>query len=219
MAVGHAGLVGLGTAYYDAVLPVFHHMEEQIRIGLLMRSLGAVALGIGHGAVHSEIVILAVHHELFEILMVAGPVLLINFVGGGKHGVKGIHPHAALETGGGLLAQKALHLHFFHQVLRGLVDVGKAIDLLPRVGGHGGHQVLVLRYLSQVVGHTHRIERGPQNGVVHRAVNPLSEHIDLQIQPADTLDVLFAGHQGHNCTLPFVIQLYSQLLRRGWKTA
>lgn len=92
---------------------------------------------------------------------------MVDLVCGGEHRVHGVHAHAPLEAGGGLLAQQALHLHLLHQVTGGLVDVGKAVDPLLGVGGHGSHQVLVLRFLGQVVGHAHRVEGGAEDGVVH----------------------------------------------------
>ena len=95
-----------------------------------MGSLAAVALGVGHGAVHRQVVVLHVDEELLEILVVVGAVLLIDLVGGGIDGVEGVHAHAALEAASRLLTQQSLHLYLFHQILAGLVEVGKAVDFV-----------------------------------------------------------------------------------------
>ena len=155
--VEHAGLVGLGPPDHDAVRPPLHHVEEQVRVGLLMGGLGPVPFGIGHGSVHCQVVLLHVDHKLLEVLMVVGAVLLVHLVGGGELGVEGVHAYAPLEAGSGLLTQQALHLYLFDQVGGGLVDVSEAVDPLPGVGGDGGHQILVLGHLGQVVGHAHAV--------------------------------------------------------------
>ena len=195
VAVQRAGLVGLGPPHHDAVRPPLHHTEEQVRVALLVGGLGPVPLGIGHGAVHRQVVLLTVDHEFLEVLVVAGAALLVGLVGGGEHGVERVHAHAALEAGGGLLAQQALHLHLLDQVPGGLMDVGEAVHPLPGIGGDGGHQVLILRHLRQVIGHAHAVQRRPQDGVVHGVLHLLPEHVYLHVQLPDGFDVLFAGHE------------------------
>ena len=81
------------------------------------------------------------------------------------------------------------------QVPGGLVDVGEAVDPPAGVGGDGGHQVLVLRHLGQVVGHAHAVQRGPQNGVVHRVLHLFPKQIYLHLPLPDALNVLLARHQ------------------------
>ena len=157
VGVDDAGLMGFGAADHHAVGTAFHHVEEEIRIGLLMRGLGTVALGVGHGAVHGQVVLLAIEHKLFEVFMVGGAVLFVNFIGGGVLGVECIHANAALEAGGGLLAQQALHLHLVPEILGGAMDVGEAVDALAGLGGDHRHQVLILGHLCQVVGHAHGV--------------------------------------------------------------
>ena len=203
VAVDDAGLVGLGAAHHHAVLPALHHPQEQVGVGLGVGGLGAVALGVGHGPVHRQVVLLAVEHKLFEVLVVAGAVLLVDLIGGGVFGVERVHPHAALEAGRGLLAQQALHFHLVAQILGGAVNVGEAVDALAGLGGDGGHQLLVLGHLGQVVGHAHGVEGGAEDGVVHRVFHLLAEHIDLHRDFADAFYVLLAGHQGHGSKLPF----------------
>ena len=215
MAVDDAGLVGLGPAHHHAVRTALHHAEEQIGVILGMRRLGAVALGVGHGAVHGQVVLLHVGGKFPEVLVIAGAVLLIHLIGGGEHRVEGVHAHAALEAGGGLLPQQPLHLHLLHQILCGLVDVGEAVDPLPGQGGYRGHQILVLRLLRQIIGHTHAVQRRPQDGIVHGVVDLLSEHVHLHVQLADALNILLSGHEWHRFHLHFGIVFTSTKARRG----
>ena len=189
--------MSLGAADHDAVGAAFHHMEEQIGVLLLMGALERVALDVGHGAVHGQVPFLNVGHEFFEVFKIVGAVFFVDLKGGGIDGVEGVHAHAALEAGGGLLAQQALHLHFLDEILGGAVDVGEAVDPPAGLGGNGGHKILVLGHLGQVVGHAHAVEGGAQDRVVSRAVDFFAEHIDLQVQFADGCDVFFSGHQCH----------------------
>ena len=98
MAVQGAGLVGLSDPDHDAVRAALHHPQEQIGVFLLMGSLGAVALGIGHGTVHRQVVLLDIGSKFIEVLMVAGAVLLVSLIGGGVDGVEGVHTHTPLAS-------------------------------------------------------------------------------------------------------------------------
>ena len=180
-------------------------MDVHIRVGLLVRRLGAVALGIGHGAVHRQVVVLHVDEELLEVLVIACAVLLVDLIGGGVHGVEGVHTHAALEAAGRLLAQQALHLHLLHQIVRRLVEMGEAVDLVPRQAGGSGHEIGVLGILCQRVGHGHAVDGGTDHGVIHPVVELLAEHVHAGVQPAQGVDVLFRGHQCHSCSSLIVV--------------
>ena len=111
VAVQNSGLMHLGAPYHDAVLPALYHPQEQIRVLLGVGCLGPIALGVGHGPVHRQVLPLYVQHEFFEVFVIVGTVLLVHLVGGGIHRVKRVHTHTPLEAGGRLLAQPALHLH------------------------------------------------------------------------------------------------------------
>jgi len=200
VAVEGAGLVALCAADHDAAGAALHHMDVHIRVGLVMGGLGAVALGVGHGPVHRQVVILDVDQEFFEILMVMGAVLLVDLIGGGIHGVEGVHAHAALEAGGGLLTQQALHLHLFHQIIGGLMEMREAVDLVAGQAGGGGHELLILGVLCQRVGHGHAVDRGPDHGVIHPVVDLFAEHVHAGVQLSQGIDVLFRGHQCHSCS-------------------
>ena len=130
--------------------------------------------------------------------MVLGAVLLVYLIGGAVDGVDGVHAYAALETGAGGLAQQALHLDHFDEVIGGLVDVGEAVDLFPGEVGGGGHQVLVVGGLGQVVGHLYGVDGGAEDGVVHGVLHLFAKHIHAQVQGPQALDIFITGHQCHS---------------------
>jgi hypothetical protein len=69
--VGPAGDDGLGAGNHDAVGAAFDDMHVGIRIGLGVRPLGAVALGIGHGDADGEVGVA----DVFVVGLGAGEVL------------------------------------------------------------------------------------------------------------------------------------------------
>ena len=174
--------MALGTADHDAVSAALHNVDEHVGIGLVMGSLGAVALGVGHGAVHGQVVVLDHGQELLEVLMIAGAVLLVHFEGGGEHGVEGVHAHAALEAGSGLLTQQTLHLHLVHQVLGGLMQMGKTVYFFTGQIGGNSHQICVFGILSQLISHGHAVDRGADHGVIHPVFNLLAKHVHAGVQ-------------------------------------
>ena len=197
VGVDGAGLVALGTADHDAVRAALHHVDVHVRVSLLAGGLGPVALGIGHGAVHGQVVVLDEGQELLEVLVVVGAVLLVDLIGGGEHGVEGVHAHAALEAGSGLLAQQTLHLHLVDQILGGLMQVGEAVDGVARQAGLHRHQVRILGILGQGVGHGHAVDGGADHGVIHPVVDLLPEHVHPGVQLPQALNILLGGHQCH----------------------
>ena len=198
VGVDGAGLVAFRAAHHDAVRTAFHHVDVHIRVLLFGRRQGPVALGVRHGPVHGQVVVLHVNQELLEVLMVVGAVLLVHLKRAREHRVKGVHAHAALEAAGGFLPQQALHLHLVHQVLRGLVQVGEAVDGVAGQAGLDGHQVLVLGVLGQGVGHGDAVDGGADHGVVHPVVNLLAEHVHTGFQLPEGVDVFLRGFQCHS---------------------
>ena len=194
VGIRRAGLVSLGSPDHHAVRTALHDPQEQVAVGLGVRREAPVTLGISHGAVHGEVLLLDVFHVLFEIIEIVRAVNLVHLIGRGPDGVEGVHAHAALEAGCGLLAAEALHLHLEHQVLGALVDVAEAVDLPAGDAARGGHKRLVLGHLGQIIGHLDGVHRGAQDGIVHRAGDLLAEHIDTGMQLAQALEILFAGH-------------------------
>ena len=220
VGVADTGLVGLGAANDDTVGTTLHNAQEHVGIGLGMGGQGTVTLGVGHGAVNGQVGLGGILHKLHKVLVIVGAVGLVALIGGGEQGVEGIHTHAALEAGGGLLAAQTLHLDLLDEVLGALVDVGEAVDAGAGVGGNHGHQVLILGHLGQVVGHTHGVERRTQNRALGGVIVSLTEHIDLHFDLLNAFDILFACHQCHfRYFLSFFGFVVSRLCLRAISTA
>ena len=70
--------MGLGAADDDAVVTLLDDVDEHVRVGLLVRRQGAVALGVGHRAVGDDVLVLEVLHVLREALVVVGAPRLVE---------------------------------------------------------------------------------------------------------------------------------------------
>ena len=185
------------AADYDSVRTAFHDMHVHVRVRLLRRRFRAVAFGVGHGAVYRQVVVLHEREKLLKVLVIMRPVFLINFIRARKDGVEGIHAYATLETGRGFLSQKALHFDLVHQVLSGLVKVGKAVNRMPREAGFHRHEVLVFGVLRQRVSHGHAVNRRANHGMVHPVFDFLPEHIHAGFQFPQGINVFLRGFQCH----------------------
>ena len=107
----------LGAADHDAVLPLGHHVDEQVRVPLLVGLLAPVALHVGHAADGDQIVILEVDQKLFEALVVIRAVLLVDLIGDDVGRVERVHPGAALDAAAGLLVEGPQHFYTRSSVL------------------------------------------------------------------------------------------------------
>lgn len=99
-----------------------------------------------------------------------------------------------LEAGCSLLTEQTLHLNLLDQVVGGLMHVGKAVDLLAGDVGGSSHQILILRVLSQLVGSGEGVQGRTDNRIVNRILYLLTEHIQVEVQLAQGLNVLVFGH-------------------------
>ena len=197
MGVEGAGLVHLGAAHHDAVLAAFHHAQEHVGILLGVGREATVALGVGHGTVHSPVLFLPFFDEFHETPVVFGAVAGIDLVGSAEHGVEGVHAHAALEAGTGHAPAKPLHLHLVHQIGRGLVQMAEAVHGLAGKAGGRHHQLTVFGHLGQLVGHGAAVDGRADQGVVDAILDLLAKGINSAgAQITEGLDVLLGGH--HN---------------------
>ncbi len=73
MRVNRARHVKLAPADDDSIVPSFDDVDVLIRIRLVRRALGSIALGIGHGTDHHAVFILDADQPLFEALEVRSP--------------------------------------------------------------------------------------------------------------------------------------------------
>ena len=198
MAVDHAGHVGLGAPDDDTVVPLFHHMDEQVGILLLAGPQTAVALHVGHSAGDHQVILLHILQILLEPLMVVSAHSLIDLVGDGVGSVHGVEAHAALVAGTGLLGDHAQHLHLLHQIVGGLVDVGEAVDLLAGQVGGGSHQLLVLLHARQGIGHGGGVDVTTDEGMVDEClgIQQLALQIDLDLPVAEAVFIFLGSFHG-----------------------
>ena len=129
MRVYKAGLVSLSAGNVYAVSGALYNVQEQIRISLLGRSEGTVALNVGHSAVNCEVLILHAGQELEEVLVVLGAASLVGLERSRINGVCRVHADTALEAGCGLLTEQTLHFYFLYQIFRTLMNMSETIDL------------------------------------------------------------------------------------------
>ena len=104
-----------------------------------MRSQRAVAFRVGHCAVYGQVFILNMLNKLFEVFMIMRSVFFIELIRCAENGVKCIHTDAALEASRCFLSAKPLHLYLFNQILRTLVNMCEAVDLLSGQRRFNGH--------------------------------------------------------------------------------
>ena len=110
MRIDRAGLMHLGAGHVDAVLVAAHHVQEQVGIGLLVRRLGAVALGIGHRAADDDVGGLRAPQEGQKPLVIIGAGLGVDVEGHRMAGADGVEADATLKAGAGASPELALHL-------------------------------------------------------------------------------------------------------------
>mmetsp|Transcript_430 Transcript_430/g.1661 ORF Transcript_430/g.1661 Transcript_430/m.1661 type:complete len:510 (-) Transcript_430:387-1916(-) len=167
MRVERAGLVRLGAADDDAVGPPVDDANEEVGVGLARRSLGPIALGIGHRAADDEVVRLDVRDERAEAIVVRRPVSGVHEMRHRPARVDRVHADAPLEAGPRALSERALHevlrddvlgarAHVREPVHAAAYDVrerrrelglrlGEAIRLGDGVHGWGDHRVRRVR--------------------------------------------------------------------------
>lgn len=182
MGVDGTCLVNLGAADDNAVRTAFHDMDEDVRVFLFMRRLGAVPFRIRHGAVYGQVIILDVDEELLEVFMVMGAIFFVDFIGRGVYGVEGVHTDAALEAAGCFLTEKSLHLDFLDEVFRGLVQMGETVDGVARQVARCCHEVLIFWILGQGIGHGNAVDGRTNDGMVDPVVDFFPKHIDSSLQ-------------------------------------
>ena len=150
---------------------------------------------------HGQVFVLDHFHEFDESFMILGAQFLVHFVGGAVDGVHGVHAYAPLEAGCGLLAQKALHFDFFDQIVGALMQVGESVDFVPRKMGCGCHEVFMLGFLGQGIGHFDGVQGWTDDGVVHPVIHEFPHEVDLEVHLTHALFVLLWRLKGHVCFL------------------
>ena len=193
----------LAAPHDDPVALLFDHVDVHVGIGLLDRSLQALALHVGLGACAHQIVFLKIFKPVEEVLVIFGaaPVLFVGLKGNCVEGINGVDPHAALDAEAHLAAQGAGQVLLFVQVGGVLVDVAETVDGLARQVRGGGTQVLEGGILGPLEGDAHHIE-GPLLGLVV-TVDESPIVIEVAPQRPQSFDVLlFCSHR------PLLLWLY-----------
>ena len=181
MGIQRTRLMCLGATNDNPIFALFHHMNIQIRISLLAGRKTAIAFRIGHCAIDSPISLLHFSQKVLKPLMIFCPQFQIHFKGDAVYCVDGVHPYAALETGRCLLSKQTLHLDFFDQIFRTLVQVTETIDLLPGQMRVCCHQVFIFRLFGQLIGRFDRVHRRPDNRMIHRIFHLFALQIHFEI--------------------------------------
>mmetsp|Transcript_99306 Transcript_99306/g.286559 ORF Transcript_99306/g.286559 Transcript_99306/m.286559 type:complete len:385 (-) Transcript_99306:481-1635(-) len=127
MRVQRACLVHLASAENDRAVGLPRlHVHKHVRVILLARADGAVALRVGHRAPEDVVLALAHGHEGAEALVVLRAMLLVDVVGRAPDRVGGVHADAPLKARASPAAELPLHKALLHEVLRRLRDVQEA---------------------------------------------------------------------------------------------
>ena len=148
--------------------------HEKIGICLFVGRQSAVALRVGHGAVHRQVLFLHHQQELVEALMVFGAQLLIHLEGDTVHGVDRVHSDTPLEACPGFLPQKALHFHLLDQIVGAPVQMAEPVDLVAGQMGSCRHEVLIQRVLGKSICEFYRIHGGPDDRMIDHVRRPIS---------------------------------------------
>ena len=197
VGIDGTGLVCLGSSHHDTVSTLFHDAQKEICIFLLAGRETPVPFGISHSTIHHQIIFLHIGQVFDEICVILGAILLVDFVCSGEHRIESVHPHAALEAGSGLLSQQSLHLDLFPQVVRTLMKMGEPVDFLASEIGGCGHQILVLRIMSQFIGHGKTVDGWFDHGMIHPVVDFFAEHVHSGVELSQAFNILVSCHQSH----------------------
>jgi len=187
MRIDRAGLMHLGAGDVDAFIVAPHHMQEKIEIGLLVRRLGAVALGIGHGAADHHVGGLRALEKCQEAPVIIGAVLGIDVEGHRMAGADGIEPDAALEARAGALAQLALHFMLVDEIARRGRHMQKTVDLAVADAGMNGGEIGPLG--GDPVGFRHGVDRRADDRVIDRLRHALAHEKHVHVPAAQRVDV------------------------------
>jgi hypothetical protein len=203
VGVGSQGVMGLGAAYHDTVLVLFHHVQIQIGVGLLVGPQRTVALDVGHGRVAHQVILLKVLDVFQQPGVVASTEHAVGVVGDNGQSIERIHPHTALDAAG-LSAVEASHLYLFLQVCRALVDVGEAIDdLAGQVRGRGDY-LLNLWLLGPFVGQADDVDPRYNLRVLPGPLHLLAVHPHIVFHRRQAGDVLLRCFHGSFSFYPYI---------------
>ena len=85
--------------------------------------------------------------------------------------------------------------------------MGEAVDLLTGNVRSCGHQIFILGVLCKLIGCSKGVERGADYRVIHRILNLLAEHPQVQIELTQALNILVFGHHSKRYLQKFGLQI------------
>ena len=103
-------------------------MQKKIEIGLLMRCLRAITLGIGHCTADHHICRLRALEKCKKALVIFGAVFGVDIERHRVTSADRIEPDAALKARAGAASQFALHLVLGDKIARAGWHVQKSVD-------------------------------------------------------------------------------------------
>jgi len=132
MHIGRAGDDRLGASDDDAVRPPLLDVQVDVRVDLLARPLGAVALRVGHRDAQRKVAVLNVVEIAEKALAVVGAMMIVGQLGGLEQTVQRVVRQITLRAAG-RPADQTYCLQLVEQVRRILVDVSMRLTVLPDV--------------------------------------------------------------------------------------
>ncbi len=151
MHVRRAGDDRLGAADHDAVGAALFHVHVDVRVVLLARMFGAVALGVGHGDAEREVLVLHAMQIAEEALVIVGAVRVVAAFRRLQDPVQRVMREIALRAAR-FLADEPHRLELVEKIGRALVDMQHAVDGLARRTLPRQHQRLVLGAMREIIG-------------------------------------------------------------------
>ena len=198
--IGRAGDDGLGAGNHDAQAAVAPHIALDdvhiaVHIGLLVRSLAAVAFGVCHGNAQCEVLVLHPVQVVPEARAVLCAAFGVVYAGGHlADGVEGVVREVALRATG-FLADQTHRFQLVEQVAAAGVDVGQTVDQFAAGVLHRRHDGRVAWLQSVVVSQRNGIDTGRKTWLVGYAGHSLSVQKNPGFVASKRLTEIVAGHQ------------------------
>ena len=160
-------------------------------IALLVRRLGAVALGVGHCPADHDTGRLRPLEKSEKALVIFAAVLAVDIERHRMAAADGVKPDAALKASAGAAAKLALHLMLGDQFAGAHRHVEEAVD--PAITDTGMHRRKIRLLGCKPIGFRHGIDRRPDHRMIHRFRHALSHEEHIHAAAAQRIDVILRG--------------------------
>jgi TetR/AcrR family transcriptional regulator, cholesterol catabolism regulator len=186
-----ARLVGLRTGNVNAFVGPFNHMNEKVRVRLLMRRKAAVAFYISHRTADHEIQSLHFGDEALQAFLIIGLILFVDLERRRIERVECVHPDAALKTRSGKLPEPTLHLVLQNHVIAVHCDVKKTVHTFVREWRNGARKFGFAH--REVICFSYRVDTWAYHRVIHGFPDHFAEKVNLKLPVAKGVYVVFGG--------------------------